>query len=102
MELTLNIAWVVLAALMFWLWVRHAMCESTRQTQFEAANPELRANALGVEEMKAAEITAFLRPNPQAGLSGDGLQIGPHTVAYLGTLAATDRRPACPQHQLPA
>jgi hypothetical protein len=36
MELVLNIAWVVLAALMFWLWVRHALCECTRQTQLVA------------------------------------------------------------------
>src|ERR1039458_5000730 len=31
------------------------------KAKFEAANPALRANALGVDEMKAAEITAFLR-----------------------------------------
>jgi cobalt-zinc-cadmium efflux system outer membrane protein len=35
--------------------------------------------------MKAAEVTAFLRPNPQVGLSSDGLQIAPHTVAGMGT-----------------
>jgi cobalt-zinc-cadmium efflux system outer membrane protein len=42
---------------------------------FEAANPALRADALGVDEMKAAEITAFLRPNPQFGVTADGTQI---------------------------
>ncbi len=55
------------------------------KARFEAANPALSADALGVEEMKAAEITAFLRPNPQVGLSSDGLQIAPHTVPGLGT-----------------
>jgi cobalt-zinc-cadmium efflux system outer membrane protein len=55
------------------------------KAKFEASNPALRADALGVDEMKAAEITAFLRPNPQVGLSGDGLQIAPHTVPGLGT-----------------
>jgi cobalt-zinc-cadmium efflux system outer membrane protein len=55
------------------------------KARFEAANPALRADALGVEEMKAAEITAFLRPNPAVGLSSDGLQIAPHTVPGLGT-----------------
>ncbi|MGD0682310.1 MAG: TolC family protein [Terracidiphilus sp.] len=55
------------------------------KARFEAANPALRADALAVEEMKAAEITAFLRPNPTAGLSSDGLQIAPHTVPGLGT-----------------
>jgi cobalt-zinc-cadmium efflux system outer membrane protein len=35
--------------------------------------------------MKAAETTAFLRPNPGIGLSSDGLQIAPHTTPGLGT-----------------
>jgi outer membrane protein, heavy metal efflux system len=42
--------------------------------RFEKANPTLQADQLGVEESKAAEITAFLRPNPQCGLTVD--QIG--------------------------
>ncbi len=55
------------------------------KARFEAANPALKADALGVDEMKAEEITAFLRPNPQIGLSSDGLQIAPHTTNGLGT-----------------
>ena len=55
------------------------------KAKFEAANPVLKADALGVDEMKAAEITAFLRPNPGIGLSSDGLQIAPHTLPGLGT-----------------
>jgi len=55
------------------------------KARFEAANPELKADADNVDEMKAAEVTAFLRPNPQVGLSGDGVQIAPHTTAGLGT-----------------
>jgi cobalt-zinc-cadmium efflux system outer membrane protein len=55
------------------------------RAKFEASNPALKADALGVDEMKAAEITAFLRPNPGVGLSSDGLQIAPHTVSGLGT-----------------
>jgi len=46
--------------------------------KFEAANPVQKADAAEVEEMKAAEITAFLRPNPQFTLSADGTQIAPH------------------------
>ena len=42
--------------------------------RFEAANPALQVDQLGVEELKAAEITAFLRPNPQCALTLD--QIG--------------------------
>jgi cobalt-zinc-cadmium efflux system outer membrane protein len=48
------------------------------KAKFEATNPTLKADALGVEEMKAAEITAFLRPNPQFTLLADGTEIAPH------------------------
>ena len=54
------------------------------KAKFEAANPTLRADAIGVQEMKAQEITAFLRPNPQVGLSSDGVQVAPHTTPGLG------------------
>jgi len=48
------------------------------KAKFEASNPELKADALSVDEMKAAEITAFLRPNPQFTAATDGTQIAPH------------------------
>jgi cobalt-zinc-cadmium efflux system outer membrane protein len=38
-------------------------------------NPTLRADAISVDEAKAEEITAFLRPDPQASISADGLQL---------------------------
>jgi cobalt-zinc-cadmium efflux system outer membrane protein len=47
------------------------------KSKFEAANPALKADALGVDEMKAAEVTAFLRPNPQIAVAADGTQIVP-------------------------
>ena len=50
--------------------------------KFEAANPVLKADAANVEEMKAEEITAFLRPNPQVGLLLDGTQIAPHNGVW--------------------
>jgi len=58
-------------------------CAAAQQTltweqvkaRFEAANPALKADEINVQEMKAAEITAFLRPNPQLTLSTDGTQI---------------------------
>ena len=55
------------------------------KTRFETNNPELKADSDSVDEMKAAEVTAFLRPNPQVGLSSDGIQVAPHTTAGLGT-----------------
>jgi cobalt-zinc-cadmium efflux system outer membrane protein len=48
------------------------------KARFEASNPALRADADNVDEMKAEEITAFLRPNPQFTMLADGTQIAPH------------------------
>lgn len=52
------------------------------KAKFEASNPALKADALGVDEMKAEEITAFLRPNPQFTASSDGTQIAPHNGVW--------------------
>jgi len=49
--------------------------------KFEAANPTIRAGQLNVQESKAQEITAYLRPNPDFTLSTDGTQLTP----YQGT-----------------
>lgn len=46
--------------------------------KFEATNPTLKADAINVQEVKAEEITADLRPNPQFTLSQDGTQIVPN------------------------
>jgi cobalt-zinc-cadmium efflux system outer membrane protein len=48
------------------------------KARFEAANPTLKADALNVDETRAQEITAYLRPNPQFTLSQDGTQIAPN------------------------
>ena len=48
------------------------------KSEFEARNPALKADALNVDEMRAEEITAYLRPNPQFTASTDGNQIVPH------------------------
>ncbi len=48
------------------------------KAKFEASNPALKADADNVDEMKAEEITAFLRPNPQFTILADGTQIAPH------------------------
>jgi outer membrane protein, heavy metal efflux system len=52
------------------------------KARFEAANPQLRADALNIEETRAQEITAFLRPNPQFTFSEDGAQIAPHNGVW--------------------
>jgi cobalt-zinc-cadmium efflux system outer membrane protein len=58
------------------------------KSRFEANNPALRADALAVDEMKAQEITAHLRPNPQFTASTDGTQVAPdqgHWTPLSGT-----------------
>ncbi|HEY1218125.1 MAG: TolC family protein [Bryobacteraceae bacterium] len=42
--------------------------------KFEAANPNLRAGQLNIQESKAQEITAYLRPNPNLTAGLDQLQ----------------------------
>ena len=43
--------------------------------KFEAANPTLKAAQLNIDESRAAEITAYLRPNPDLTVSTDGTQL---------------------------
>jgi len=45
------------------------------KAKFEATNPTLKATQLGIDESRAAEITAFLRPNPDFGFATDGTQL---------------------------
>ncbi len=47
------------------------------KAKFETDNPTLKADATNVQEMRAEEVTADLRPNPQFSLSEDGTQIAP-------------------------
>src|SRR6516165_4052212 len=52
------------------------------KARFEATNPALKADADLVDEMRAQEITAYLRPNPQLGISVDGTQIAPRNGVW--------------------
>jgi outer membrane protein, heavy metal efflux system len=45
--------------------------------QFDINNPTLQADKLSIDESKAQEITAFLRPNPSFNFTLDGTQITP-------------------------
>ena len=64
--------------------------------KFEAANPNLRAGQLNIQESKADEITAFLRPNPNLTVGVDQIQPFPapatpyRPFAYLFSLLAFD------------
>jgi cobalt-zinc-cadmium efflux system outer membrane protein len=63
-------------------WAQKAMTWQEIRDKFEAANPTLRAGQIGIDESKAQEITAFLRPNPNFNLTADGTQIAPHKGVY--------------------
>jgi outer membrane protein, heavy metal efflux system len=43
--------------------------------RFEAANPTVQAGRIGIDESRATEITAYLRPNPQFSVSVDQFPI---------------------------
>ena len=53
-----------------WTW-------NTVKEHFELSNTTLMASRLNIDELKAQEITAHLRPNPDFTLSADGTQIAP-------------------------
>jgi outer membrane protein, heavy metal efflux system len=74
------------AWLWLWLWIMSAAASARAQqaltweqvrARFEQSNPTLLADKLSVDESRAQEITAFLRPNPTFTLSADGTQIAP-------------------------
>jgi len=48
------------------------------RNRFEAANPSLQASLIGVDESRAQEISAHLRPNPNLTLASDGTQLAPY------------------------
>jgi cobalt-zinc-cadmium efflux system outer membrane protein len=52
------------------------------EEKFEASNPTLKAAQLNVDESRAAEISAYLRPNPTFGLATDGTQLTPYGGAW--------------------
>src|SRR5882762_2682193 len=65
--------------------------EQVRQ-RFEQNNPTLLAGKLGIDESKAQEITAYLRPNPGFTLLTDGTQIAPYQGVWVptaGTMLST-------------
>jgi cobalt-zinc-cadmium efflux system outer membrane protein len=86
-----------LAGLVFTGLARAAFCQQTLtweqvRSKFEAVNPTLRAGKIGVDESRAQEITADLRPNPQLALLTDGTQITPYQGVWqplVGTLYST-------------
>lgn len=64
---------------------------NTVKNKFELNNTTLLAGQLNIDELKAEEITADLRPNPQLTVSADGTQIVPHNgvwTPFAGTFVS--------------
>lgn len=57
--------------------------------KFEALNPTLRAGLIGIDESKASEITAYLRPNPNLAVTTDGIQAAPYQGVWQPLKGAT-------------
>ena len=63
-------------------WAQQAFTWDQVRAKFEATNPALKADADNVDEMKAEEVTANLRPNPQFSVTADGTQIAPNNGVW--------------------
>lgn len=89
-----------LGLLLIAVWAGRGFAQKTLTWQevrdrFEAANPTLRAGQIGIDESRAQEITANLRPNPSLTVAGD--QIDPFSggpphgpFAYLLSTASVN------------
>jgi outer membrane protein, heavy metal efflux system len=69
----LLVAWLATGA-----WAQKTLTWEQAKTEFEATNPNLRAARIGIDESRADEVTAFLRPNPDLTISAD--QFEPFTA----------------------
>jgi len=71
----LSLAIALVAGLAETALCQHVLTWQQAKDRFEAANPSLQAGQIGIDESRAAEISAHLRPNPSLGLTVD--QINP-------------------------
>jgi len=68
----------VVALLPAGMWGQAAFTWQQIKDKFDAVNPTLKAAQLNIDESRANEITAYLRPNPDFTLTADGFQIVPN------------------------
>lgn len=59
------------------IWPPQVLSWDQVKEHFESNNTTLMAGKLNIDELKAQEITAHLRPNPDLTVSADGTQIAP-------------------------
>jgi cobalt-zinc-cadmium efflux system outer membrane protein len=77
-------------SLVGWLLVAVVLRSRAQQTltweqvrlKFEQNNPTLLADQMNIDESRAQEITAYLRPNPTFSLTVDGTQIAPNNGVW--------------------
>jgi cobalt-zinc-cadmium efflux system outer membrane protein len=63
-------------------WAQQILSWEQVRDRFHQNNPTLLADELSVNEAKAQEITAFLRPNPSLSVTVDGTQIAPQNGVW--------------------
>ena len=71
-------------------WAQQALTWQEVRDKFEQANPSLRAGQIGIDESRAQEITAYLRPNPNLAVTVDGIQIAPSQGVWRPLAGATE------------
>ncbi|HUA86454.1 MAG TPA: TolC family protein [Bryobacteraceae bacterium] len=69
---------ILLAAMLPLLHAQTALSWEQIKEIFRNSNPTLKAAQMNIDESRAEEITAFLRPNPDFSLTADGFQIAPN------------------------
>jgi cobalt-zinc-cadmium efflux system outer membrane protein len=75
------------AVFVLFAWASSALAQQSYtweqiREKFRMTNPTLIAARESVDESRAAEITAFLRPNPDFSLAVDGTQLTPYQGIY--------------------
>ncbi len=78
----LAVGMVVVNCLATGVWAQRAFTWPEIRDRFLAVNPTLQAGQINVNESRAQEITAYLRPNPDLTLATDGTQLTPYQGVY--------------------
>lgn len=73
---------ILLAGLGAPLFAQTALSWDQIETKFRLTNPTLKAAQLNIDESRAQEVTAYLRPNPDFTFSLDGTQLTPYQGVY--------------------
>ncbi len=69
------LSWLICPAGLF---AQQGLTWTELRDKFEATNPTVRALQISIDQSKAQEITAYLRPNPEFTEATDGTQISPY------------------------